>query len=167
MHLLAAGAGPDEIAAITFTEKAAAQMKARLYRVLADAAWKGDSTLELLGLEPSDPPFPLILSPEEIFSELTARPDALGISTIHAFCLGLLKRFPLEAGVPPEFRILDDSEIPVRRIAAVDECVERAEEDGLAADFMALSDTGLAIGKIKGLSVVGTGQEGPCRPDGK
>jgi len=151
IHLLAAGAGPDEIAAITFTEKAAAQMKARLFRELAGAAWDGKSTFELLGLEPSDPPFPLSLSPEEIFSELTARPDALGISTIHAFCLGLLKRFPLEAGVPPEFRILDDSEIPVRRIAAVDECVEKAEEVGLASDFMTLSDTGLTIGKIKGL----------------
>lgn len=160
IHLLAVGAGPDEIAAITFTEKAAAQMKDRLFRELAAAAWDGKSTLELLGLEPSDPPFPLILSPEEIFSELTARPDALGISTIHAFCLGLLRRFPLEAGVPPEFRILDDSDIPVRRITAVDDCVEKAEEGGLAADFITLADTGLTIGKVKGLLASALGKRG-------
>lgn len=160
IHLLAAGASPGEVAAITFTEKAASQMRDRLYKELARAAWEEKSTLDLLGLEPADPPFPLLHSPEEIFSELTARPDALGISTIHAFCLGLLRRFPLEAGVPPEFRILDDSEIPVRRIAAVDECIDRAEEDGLAADFMTLADTGLTIGKIKGLLLSALGKRG-------
>ena len=30
------------------------------------------------------------------------------IQTIHAFCQSLLRRFPLEAGVPPHFDVMDE-----------------------------------------------------------
>ena len=40
IHLLAAGLPPEALAAITFTEKAAAQMKDRLFGTLAGAAWE-------------------------------------------------------------------------------------------------------------------------------
>ena len=35
-------------------------------------------------------------------------PGGLKVLTLHAFCQIVLSRFPLEAGVPPAFEVLDD-----------------------------------------------------------
>ena len=32
------------------------------------------------------------------------------ISTIHGFCQSLLHAFPLEAGLPPQFRVLEEAD---------------------------------------------------------
>ena len=51
--------------------------------------------------------------------------DRLGdiaISTIDAFCLSLLREFPLEADVDPGFELADDTEVP----RLVDESLDRA-----------------------------------------
>jgi ATP-dependent helicase/nuclease subunit A len=37
-------------------------------------------------------------------------PGGMRISTIHAFCQSLLRSFPLEAGLPPQFAVLEDAE---------------------------------------------------------
>ncbi|MEI2518162.1 hypothetical protein, partial [Acinetobacter baumannii] len=36
-------------------------------------------------------------------------PGGLKIQTLHAFCERLLRQFPVEAGVSPEFHLLDDA----------------------------------------------------------
>ena len=48
---------------------------------------------------------PAPASSSRAFSMCPAAPRSL---TIHAFCQSLLRRFPLEAGVPPEFAVLDE-----------------------------------------------------------
>ncbi len=35
-------------------------------------------------------------------------PGGIKIATIHAFCQILLRRFPLEAGVSPEFAVIEE-----------------------------------------------------------
>lgn len=152
IHLLAAGIAPEGLAAITFTEKAAAGMKEKLFGMLAGAAWDGMDAAGLLGLEPADMPYPLTRTPEEIFSELTARPDSLKVSTIHAFCLGLLRQFPLEAGLPAGFRVMDEAEMLIRRDAAADACILEAVTD-LPVEFRTLIDSGYDIKKLSGLIV--------------
>jgi ATP-dependent helicase/nuclease subunit A len=69
----------SEIAAVTFTEKAAADLKVRLRRELAGA-----------GLD-------------EALREL----EIARIGTIHAFAAGLLRERPVEAGVDPGFTVVD------------------------------------------------------------
>ena len=141
INLLLSGAGPGELAAITFTEKAAAEMKARLLKTLAAYAW-GEEEEEAGGLA---------RSPEEVLSELSARQEPLKVSTVHAFCHWLLKRFPLEAGVPAGFSVMDDSEIPLRRDAAAGECLEAAVGTGLDKDLRTLSDAGFSVQQTKDL----------------
>ena len=43
-----------------------------------------------------------------LFALALETPGGLKIQTIHSFCQYLLSRFPLEAGIPPGFRVLDD-----------------------------------------------------------
>src|SRR5581483_7213412 len=44
-----------------------------------------------------------------LFAQALETPGGLKILTIHAFCQIVLARFPVEAGVPPGFAVLDDS----------------------------------------------------------
>ncbi len=80
-----------EIVAITFTEKAAGEMKYRLRREIA-------SRLRKEGLDPD-----IRSRLEEAYIELERAP----ISTIHAFASMILREHPLEAGVDPFFDQLD------------------------------------------------------------
>lgn len=151
IHLLGVGAAPEEIAAITFTEKAAAQMKDRLFGALEEAAWGGTDTSGMLELGPSDAPYPIKLTPEEMLSSLVSNPDSLKVSTIHAFCLSLLRRFPLEAGLPADFSVMDEAEALFRRDRAVEECIEAIEAGELADEYRTVADAGYRVGAVKEL----------------
>jgi ATP-dependent helicase/nuclease subunit A len=80
-----------EIVAITFTEKAAGEMKYRLRREIA-------SRIRKEGIDPE-----IRSRLEEAYLELERAP----ISTIHAFAAMILREHPLEAGVDPFFGQLD------------------------------------------------------------
>jgi ATP-dependent helicase/nuclease subunit A len=50
----------------------------------------------------------IIAKARRLFAELLESPEGgVRMQTIHAFCQSLLQRFPLEAGIPPHFTILD------------------------------------------------------------
>ena len=62
-----------------------------------------------------------------LFARALETPGGLKIQTIHAFCEALLRRFPLEAGVAPQFAVLED-----RQARALREEVLDALADGRA-----------------------------------
>src|SRR5690606_7125919 len=110
-RLLLRGADPDSILCVTYTKAAASEMQDRLFERLGDWCVADDLALraDLETLERRKD-----FSPEEMgrarqmFARALETPGGLRIETIHAFCGRLLRRFPLEAGIAPGFRELDD-----------------------------------------------------------
>ncbi|HEV2533619.1 double-strand break repair helicase AddA [Phenylobacterium sp.] len=113
-RLLLAGAAPETILCVTYTKAAAAEMQRRLYEQLGDWSVMAGETLAerltaLVG-QPIDPRDEARLSEARaLFARALETPGGLKIQTIHAFCEKLLRRFPLEAGVSPGFRVMDDA----------------------------------------------------------
>ncbi len=79
------GLSIDSVLAITYTERAAGELRGRIRQRLAE------------------------LSRYDLAREL----DGAWISTIHGFCHRLLKAHPFEAGVDPHFRVLDENQARV------------------------------------------------------
>lgn len=122
LRLLLDGVPPGRILCLTFTKAAAAEMSNRLFLRLARWAAMADAELdaELAKLEGRAPAPKRRDAARRLFATVLDAADGLRIETLHGFCQGLLRRFPVEAGVSPTFDVLDD-----RRAA---EMLRRARE---------------------------------------
>jgi ATP-dependent helicase/nuclease subunit A len=109
-RLLLDGSAPDRLLCLTFTRAAAAEMATRLFKRLGSWTLIPDEQLaaELEALTGVDADETLMARARRLFATALESPGGLRIQTIHAFCERLLKRFPLEAGVVPQFSVLDD-----------------------------------------------------------
>ncbi|MCA8907953.1 MAG: double-strand break repair helicase AddA, partial [Rhodospirillaceae bacterium] len=139
LRLLLGGTAPDRLLCITFTKAAAAEMAERVHRTLAKwAIWpeeKLDGHLAELGERPDEA---LRRRARRLFAQVLDAPAGLPIQTIHAFCQSVLRRFPLEAGVSPQFELIEDRVADERirqardRVLATTDPVLRAAVDLLA-----------------------------------
>ena len=109
-RLLLSGSPPDRLLCLTFTRAAAAEMSTRLFKRLGQWTLIPDEALhdELTALTGDEPDAVLMGRARRLFAEALESPGGLRIQTIHAFCERLLKRFPLEGGVVPQFSVLDE-----------------------------------------------------------
>jgi ATP-dependent helicase/nuclease subunit A len=79
----------DRLLVVTFTDKAAVEMKERIYGAIErEFAATGDLHFQKL---------------KDTFLNNY-------ISTFHAFCAALLREYPIEAGIDPYFRVLDETD---------------------------------------------------------
>jgi ATP-dependent helicase/nuclease subunit A len=110
LALMLGGTDPAHILCLTFTRAAAAEMANRVNDRLA--AWTtlppGRLAQELVELTGRFPQEHEIARARQLFARVLDVPGGAKIATIHAFCQSLLRRFPLEAGVPPEFAVIDE-----------------------------------------------------------
>lgn len=111
LNLLLQGFAPERILCLTFTKAAAAEMANRLTQRLA--RWATQSSLdlnqdleELMGAGSLS--LSIVARARQLFTLVLDAPGGMKIQTIHGFCQTVLSRFPLEAGISPHFRILDD-----------------------------------------------------------
>ena len=112
VNLIEAGVDPRNILAITFTRKAAAEMRERVLVTLRERV---TTSRALQGR----------------WAALRDRVAEINISTIDAFCFGLLREFPLEADVDPAFEIADETEVPRFRAEAIELTVRACRESML------------------------------------
>ena len=150
-RLLLLGVDPQSILCLTYTKAAAAEMQNRLFRRLGAWAMMADADLtDALGAAGVEG-VPDLAQARTLFARAIEVPGGLKIQTIHAFAAAILRRFPMEAGISPDFREIDDDEAETLRKEVVDQiAAERLDivtsiarftsDDDLDALAMAVAD---------------------------
>ncbi|MEY1557089.1 double-strand break repair helicase AddA [Yoonia sp. R2331] len=122
-RLLLGETAPQNILCLTYTKAAAAEMQNRLFQRLGDWAMKDDADLRdqlaQLGVDQSLDAISLSKA-RTLFASAIETPGGLKIQTIHSFCASILRRFPLEAGVSPQFQEMEDRAAVLLRAEVVD-----------------------------------------------
>jgi ATP-dependent helicase/nuclease subunit A len=138
LRLLLAGVEPGRILCLTFTKAAAAEMATRLARALGGWATAEDAALTaalavLTGRAPDDAER---RAARALFVRVLEQPGGMRISTIHAFAQSLLRAFPLEAGIAPQFAVVEDQDARAM-LAREREVVLAGTPDRAALDHLA------------------------------
>lgn len=117
----------DQIVAITFTNRAANEMRERLREQLNELLQtaSGEQRKQWLGYKRTL--------------------DGAVITTIHGFCARLLREFPVEAHVDPQFLLLDEH----RAAMLLDSVVEEALREFIVAGHLKISELTLGVGRGK------------------
>ncbi|RPI50545.1 MAG: hypothetical protein EHM55_21130, partial [Acidobacteria bacterium] len=130
LNLLSKGVEPANILAITFTRKAAAEMRGR---ILAELRKRADSA-----------------GPDaKLWRDVREQSGDIAISTIDAFCLSLLREFPLEANLDPGFEMADETQVPRLMEEALDRALDIGRGLSRSDDYVRLLFAELREGRLR------------------
>ena len=143
-RLLLNGVQPQHILCLTYTKAAASEMQNRLFQRLAAWAMLPDDRLvdELCDLGAGKATAPEDLAKARtLFARALETPGGLKIQTIHSFCASLLRRFPLEARVSPQFTEMEDRAAVLLRSEIVEDFAVGPNADVVDAVAQHITDT--------------------------
>ncbi len=123
--LLAAGRAPESIAAISFTEASASELRERVERFVM-ALCRNEVPRDLAAALPKG----LTAAQHAALMQAASRIDALACTTIHGFCRMLLTPWPVEARTDPGATVADAGEAAL----LFDETVQEVLRERLASD---------------------------------
>jgi ATP-dependent helicase/nuclease subunit A len=129
LRLLLEGVQPQRILCLTFTRAAAAEMAMRVMSKLSHWATcnENDLSQSLVHLQgQASRPGQLTIA-RRLFAQVLACPGGMRIRTIHAFCQELLRRFPIEAGLPPHFNVIEEDDARAIQLEAQMALLRQAE----------------------------------------
>ena len=115
LRLLEAGLPLRSLVAITFTEKAAREMRTRIRETIQE--WLAKQNVPH----------------HDAWQETFAHLDAARIGTIHSLCAEILRAHPAEAGLDPAFDVLDENAAALLRARAAESALAWAATDPGAA----------------------------------
>jgi ATP-dependent helicase/nuclease subunit A len=118
VSLLAEGFEPRRVVAVTFTEKAAREMRSRVRDALSRLTQEAQSEDE-----------------RQLWITLGTRMDAARIGTIHSLCAEILRSHPAEASIDPRFDVLDEGMTAALRTQIVEDTLNEFAQD---PDFLPL-----------------------------
>jgi ATP-dependent helicase/nuclease subunit A len=130
LRLLESGYPVRSLIAITFTDKAAREMRARIRAEIEK--WLADPHPTNSGEEPG------VRAWQTIFSEL----DAARIGTIHSLCAEILRAHPAETGVDPDFDVLEEGLAAALKAQAIEVALIWAANDPQAAKLFRIFKEG-------------------------
>jgi ATP-dependent helicase/nuclease subunit A len=112
VRILLAGAKPNQILALTFTRKAAQEMRERLYGLLEQFARSDEATLLAAlrerGLNDAEART-VMPHARGLYETVLASPQAIVIDTFHGWFGKLLGAAPVSIGIQPGFSLREDS----------------------------------------------------------
>ena len=120
----------DRLSAVTFTIKAAAELSQRFQARLEESAREADG------------------EERRRIEEAIARLDTAFVGTIHAFCARLLRERPVEAGVDPGFREMEQPEDEAARSEAWERSAEKLFSSESAL-LRRLSELGMKVDELR------------------
>lgn len=106
LRKIADGANIDDFLIITYTNAAAAELRAKIFAALS----------ERLAVQPEN---------RHLQRQLT-RIYLTQISTVHAFCANILRRYAHTMDLPPDFRVAEEYEMQLLRDRVLDDALEEA-----------------------------------------
>ena len=127
LALLARVNRPEHVLAMTFTRKAAGEMRSRIIAALADAhAEKSVAGAHLT--KTRELAFAALARDRELGWELLAHPARLAVHTIDALCAGILRQAPFATRVGARPKVVEHAH-PLYRQAARDALAQAAPDD--------------------------------------
>ncbi len=111
LRLLLNGVLPHKILCLTFTKVAATEMQNRINKELASWVLLDDDELrnKLSNLSGKSPSEKNLTEARSLFLKILDSESKIKIQTIHSFCQSIIKIFPFEAKITPNFEILESN----------------------------------------------------------
>ncbi len=111
LRMLLNNVEPSKILCITFTKTGDTTMRNKINQKLASWTVMDDDALkqEIINLDEKENIEKKLKIARTLFAKILDNSNSFKILTIHAFCQQIIKRFPLEAGIIPNFQILDEN----------------------------------------------------------